>query len=265
MMTPLPHSPPEASADWEDVSREIDLWDREGRVATLWWRDDDATAPSDRLERLLAIAGSVPLSLAVIPALAEPELAASLADRSSRIEVLQHGWRHANHAADRHKSEWPAGRAPSAVAAELTAGRKRLAALFGARALPVLVPPWNRIDRDLLPLVERCGLFGLSRIGARPAGAPPATRLIEANVHVDLVAWRGDRNFVGEGPALGGLLAHLQARREGAADPAEPTGILTHHRVVDRAGERFLSRLFAATARHPAVRWLAGTEVFGLA
>src|ERR1700747_679024 len=60
---------------WPDLMAELDCWEEAGKVATLWWRDDDAVAPTARLGRLLSIAPGVPLSLAVIPADTQQELA----------------------------------------------------------------------------------------------------------------------------------------------------------------------------------------------
>ncbi|HJU19411.1 MAG TPA: hypothetical protein VJ770_23395 [Stellaceae bacterium] len=232
-------------------------------MATLWWRDDDATAPNERLDRLLAIAGAVPVTLAVIPAAAEPALAPWLASRAPQAVVVQHGWRHTNHSDDRRKSEFPAARAPAAVGADLAAGHARLGALFGDRALAVLAPPWNRFDERFLPLLADCGIAALSRRDPRGARCP-AEGVVEANIHVDLVAWRGDRGFVGKGAALAGILAHLQARRRGAVDAAEPTGILTHHAVADCGAEAFLRALCRRVGEHGAARWLDGREVFSL-
>src|SRR5277367_3959138 len=103
-MITLCHASPVATPRWPDLANELDCWGAEGRIATLWWRDDDAAAPCDRLDRQLAIAGEVPMALAVIPAVAEPGLAAQLGDdagrrseESPRIAILQHGWRHADH------------------------------------------------------------------------------------------------------------------------------------------------------------------------
>jgi hypothetical protein len=248
-------------AQWSDLLGELDRWGEAGRVATLWWRDDDAVAPDDRLERLLATAGEVPVTFAVIPALAEPELASWLAGRRPGAAIVQHGWRHANHSPDRRKSEFPAGRAGAEVQAELAAGRAWLAALFGERFRPVLVPPWNRFAAAFVPLLADCGIAALSRCGPhRAAAAAPGVG--EANIHVDLVAWREQRGFIGEAAALAGILAHLRARRQGLVDAAEPTGILTHHGVQDAAAEAFLRALRARLAAHGAARWLDGREVF---
>jgi hypothetical protein len=251
-----------ASAQWSDLIDELDRWHAEGRIATLWWRDDDAVAPSRRLNDLFAVAHGVPLALAVIPALAGSGLAdwvEGVAPASLRI--LQHGWRHIEHGADGKKSEFPGSRSPTSAGADLAAGRLRLTALFGARALAVLAPPWNRFDQAFFPLLAEAGINAISKISPRRT-AFPVTGVFEANVHVDLVAWHGGRGFIGERAALGGLVAHLQARRRGNADADEPTGILTHHRVQDQATMDFLGRLVGLARDHPAAKWLDAEEVF---
>jgi hypothetical protein len=263
-MKHLPRDAMATPAGWSDLADELDRWDKAGRVAGLWWRDDDAAAVSDRLDRLAAIAGSVPIALAVIPAAADPGLAAWLACSSGfapPLAVVQHGWRHVNYAVDGKKSEFPPGRSGDAVSSELAAGRARLTALFGTRALAVLAPPWNRFDASFLPLLAACGFSGISRVKPRSA-MWPIPGVVEVNVHVDLVAWTGDRRFIGEEAALGGIVGHLRARRTGQVDAAEPTGILTHHLVQDEPTETFLRRFLAFTNEHPAARWLDAAGVF---
>lgn len=251
---------------WPDLMAEFDRWEEAGKVATLWWRDDDAVAPTARLDRLLSIASGVPVSLAVVPANAEPELAQWLAHylRSApkaSVAVLQHGWRHLNHSRAGKKSEFPAERPSAEVEFELAAGRVRLRALFETRAQSVFVPPWNRFDDSLLVLLAHCGLTGISRAQPRSA-ARPALGIIEVNIHIDLVAWTGGRGFVGEEAALDGLLGHLRERRLRTVRADEPTGILTHHLVQDEATDAFLDRLIAVSITHPAVRWLDAQEIF---
>jgi len=250
---------------WSDLMAEFDRWEEEGKVATLWWRDDDAVAPTARLRRLLSIAPAIPLSLAVIPMAAERELAEWLgrcprSAPNASVHVLQHGWRHLNHARVGKKSEFPVDRPSAEVMFDLAAARERLDALFGVRALPVLVPPWNRFDNSFLVLLPRCGLTAISRV--RPRSAAPLLRVSEVNIHVDLVAWKGSRGFVGEEAALRGVVEHLRARRLRTVCADEPTGILTHHLLQDEAAEAFLDRLIATTTAHPAARWLNAAEVF---
>jgi hypothetical protein len=265
-MSELPRKKQPTMARWCDLVEELDGWREAGQIATLWWRDDDAATADVRLDRLVSIAADVPISLAVIPAAAGPKLAEYLAHpsrskRAAPIGVLQHGWRHVNHAGDGRKSEFPPGRSPHAVTSELAAGQARLKGLFGAGALPVLAPPWNRLDPSFLFLLADCGLTGISRVKPRRAAWPvPGVR--EVNVHVDLVSWAGDRGFIGEAAALGSVVRHLRARRLFEVDASEPTGILTHHLVQDESTEIFLRRLVSITCTHPAVRWLDAASVF---
>jgi hypothetical protein len=258
-----------ATAGWPDLVDELDRWQEAERAAALWWRDDDAVAPGDRLERVMSIAGNVPIALAVIPGAAEPALADWLARQiqarpEAGVTVLQHGWRHSNHAVRGKKSEFPAERRREDVASELAAGRARLGEFFGDRALPILVPPWNRLDDCFLTVLPDCGIHGISRMNSPPA-LRPASGLIEVNVHVDCVAWLRGRGFIGEGAALAGIVGQLRKRRLGRVCIDEPTGILTHHLVHDEKTETFLRRLLEVTGTHAAARWLDATEVFARA
>ena len=257
------HQPEESSLarmDWSDLTEELDAWHGAGRAASFWWRDDDATAPTPALDRLadLAREHAVTVGLAVIPALAQASLAPWL--ESVRAEVLQHGWAHRNHAADGEKKmELGDHRAPGVATAELSKGFAKLRGLAGVRFLPVLVPPWNRIDQAVISSLPRAGFRGLSTFGPRRA-AEAASGLGQTNCHVDVVDWRGGRGFVGRDRAIAAVVSHLAARRKRSADPAEPTGLLTHHAVHEEPTWTFIARFMALTGRHPAVRWLAPSE-----
>jgi hypothetical protein len=262
----LPREDLVTTAGWSDLVGEFDQWGEAGRVATLWWRDDDAVAASCRLDRLVSIAGDVPISLAVIPAVVHSELAEWVADLSRsrqapRLAVLQHGWCHTNHAVDGKKNEFPPERSCRAVRSELIEGRDRLTALFGTHVVPVLAPPWNRFASCFLSLLAACGIGAISRLKPRRT-TWPAPGIAAVNVHIDLVAWARSRGFIGEQAALAGIIGHLRARRLGEVDAQEPTGILTHHLVQDEAADTFLRRLVATTNEHPATRWLGAAEVF---
>jgi hypothetical protein len=263
-MSQLPRDTPVKATAWSDLVDELDHWGVAERVATLWWRDDDAVAPSETLDRLVAIAGDVPIALAVIPAKAEPALAIWLSQsgrtaQQPSLALLQHGWLHSNHSTSGKKSEFPAGRSSKDVRFDVAAGRARLTQLFGSLALPILVPPWNRFDNAHLPLLSSCGIRAISRMSRNTAMAVPLG-VPELNVHIDLVAWRGNGGFIGEEAALTGVVEHLQARRLGGACD-EPTGILTHHLVQDEATDAFLQQLVAVTSGHQAVYWLDGFEI----
>lgn len=245
-------------ASWEALAQELDQWGAYGLEARLWWRDDDARTVSSALERLIAIseATQTPVALAVIPADLDPGLDAWLAARPL-ASVLQHGWAHANHAGDGERQcEYGLDRPIEVMLTELAAGRARLSRL--PRFLPVLVAPWNRIAPELVALLPRAGLHGLSTLGPR-GQSPPAIAL--ANVHIDIMDWQAGR-FAGEAPVLEQAIAHLRRKRTGQCDPGEPTGLMTHHLYHDEACWRFIAAFIAATRSHRAVRWLDAGAVF---
>jgi hypothetical protein len=250
---------------WRELWDELDAWRDAGQSATLWWRDDDAVEPTPALDRLLALAArtAVPVALAVVPAGAGVALADRLAEARGLATPLQHGYAHANHAADgEKKAELGASRPLERVREELARGAARMAALFGTRALRVLVPPWNRVADEVVACLPALGFTGLSTYLAR-AAAVPVPGLTAVNTHADILRWTAPRGFLGESETLALLSAHLGARRRGPADAAEPTGVLSHHLAHDEAAWRFLETLLPRLSEHPAVRWLSALEAFG--
>lgn len=234
---------------------ELDAWADSGKVLEFWWRDDDATEATEALAAMLTVAAAarVPLALAVIPMTATAELATAIAG-SDNVTVWQHGIRHANRAQPVAKKQELIV-ADRAMLDGLRQGQDRLARLFGQRAQPVLVPPWNRIGPDLLPCLPSLGFRGLSTFKPRRA-TRPAPGLTQINTHADLLDWRSGAAFRGPLACIGDLIAHAQAKRQRRADPDEPTGILTHHLVMQSDAWDFLAGLFAATNAHPACAWI---------
>ena len=261
---------------WQALHQELDAWRETGQVATFWWRDDDAVDCCPALDRLLDLSARnhAPLNLAVIPARATDALAARLARAPVRVAVMQHGFDHANHAPAGEKSmELGRHRPKVAICEDLVRGSAMLNERFGTQAVPVLVPPWNRIAAELVPALAALGFRGLSAHTARTA-MRPAEGLVACNTHLDVMRWRPERGFLGEDEALGSLIGHLRARRQAraeppagaphAAEPDEPSGLLTHHLVMDDAAWAFVSRLLEVLAGHPAARWSTADEAFQL-
>jgi hypothetical protein len=234
---------------WTRLEAELARRRDAGRPARFWWRDDDAGAVLPEAKRLLRMSSSsgIPLSLAVIPEAAEPELFGLLHDG---VTVLQHGTDHRNRAAPgEKKTEYPAAEPVEAALARVSDGLGRLRAFAGPRFCPVLAPPWNRVRRDLVEKLPAIGIRGLSMYGPRPrTEAAPGLR--QVNTHVDIVAWRQGKRFIGEDEAIRLAVKNLAVE--------DPLGWLTHHAVHDDAAWDFLQRLFALDDP----RWLSGREVF---
>lgn len=241
-------------SSWTELETTLDAAARRGETIRLWWRDDDAGRAHPALHRLLDLAErqSTPLALAVVPAWLEPEAQGTIA-ASARVTVLQHGFAHVNHADEGKKPIELGGRRPQLIIEELLQGFSILEDAFGAGFLPVLVPPWNRIDAALYPHLATTGFHGLSVSGLRPAmEIAPGVGLV--NIHLDPVDWRGARGFLGEEPMLNQLIELL--------NPDEPIGLLSHHLAMDEFGWTFFDDLFTVLGRHPAVRLCPAPYLF---
>ncbi len=248
-------------AGWDGLAAELDAWQRAGRQATFWWRDDDATRQTLPLDRLLDLGArlAVPLALAVIPRDADESLAGALGGRSD-VAVLQHGFAHANHAPGEDRQEEHGPHRPRDVMLDEIADGWRRLERFPTR-LPVMVAPWNRMDASLVAHLPVAGLAAVSTLGPRDAAAPaPGVR--RTNVHVDIVDWQGGGGFMGDDRVLAQVINHLAARRTGHCDADEPTGLMTHHLFHDEGCWDFVERFLAATLRHPAAGWRPAQRAF---
>jgi hypothetical protein len=237
---------------WMPLREELERWRATGRTARLWFRDDDAVEPTDALDRLLGLTrdARVPLTLAVIPASTGNALVNRLSGEQHAAVAL-HGWSHTNYAAvDQKKQELGGHRPAAAVLGELRDGYGKLERLYPQQFVPMLVPPWNRIDQALVAELPSLGLDALSVYGRAKPGS--AIRLL--NTHVDIMNWHGTRGGRPPAELVAALVAELQSRLAG---DLEPIGILAHHLVHDATAWDFLSRLLAETQGHPAVAWTA--------
>jgi len=250
---------------WQVLIDELDLWQAAGKTATLWWRDDDAIKESPQLHRLdkLSQECQVPITIAVIPARLEDSLPEYLF-RREHFNVIQHGYAHQSYAAKGQKKIEIGGlRELDDITRELEAGRKRLQDAFADHFLPVLVPPWNRIEPRTYPVLRQAGFCGLSSMWARKADYP-AEGLLQVNTHLDPVNWRQDRGFIDEHEAISQIHLHLFGRRTGYLDSDEPTGILTHHLDQTDAVWDFCETLFSNLNAHSATRWLNAKAIWGV-
>jgi peptidoglycan/xylan/chitin deacetylase (PgdA/CDA1 family) len=222
---------------WSALAAELERWS--GAPALLWWRDDDAVSAGRALDKLLAVRTecNLPIALACVPAMAETSLARAL-DEMPVVRTLAHGWDHRNHAPPGAPSaELAHGRDSRQVLTELATGRDRLAQLFGDKFLPVLVPPYNRVDAALVPVIRRAGFTALS-----VEGDFTSYGMLSRNVHVDVTDWRIG-TATGTASALRRLVGALRLRRIGIINRSVPIGILTHHLVHDAASWKLTSEI----------------------
>ncbi|MEF2553695.1 polysaccharide deacetylase family protein [Aurantimonas sp. A2-1-M11] len=248
--------------DATDLLTELDAWREASRTVDVWWRDDDAAEASPALDALVAAAHrhEAPLALAVIPAALSPRLVACRDD--PLLFVLQHGYAHTNHAAPGGRAVECGGDRPlRAVLDELGTGRDRLAAAFGDRFVPVMVPPWNRIEPAVAKALPDLGYAGISVFGPRETASPQAA-CRHVNAHLDLLTWKGGARFAGRDKLIRLAAERLADLRLGRSDPQEPFGILTHHLDHDAETGAFLEELLALFAAHPAVRWRDAASLF---
>ena len=244
-------------AGFDDLDAELQNWRKAGEVPTFWWRDDDAVAGTKNLQRLLNIATrfQVPLHLAVIPALMRPDLIAVTAGHL-QVRILQHGYAHVDHA-PAGKGSWELGnhRPQDSVLGELSQGFAGLKQAFGDQFLPVLVPPWTRIDAALIPALPEAGYRALS--GEGPCGSSiHQNGLFILNAHCDPIKWKGGPRFTGTERALDEIVDHLTARRTERTARHEPTGLCTHHLDHDEGVWQFTEALLARLTPDAPCRWI---------
>ncbi len=248
---------------WSLLHAEFDAWHRSGKPARLWWRDDDAAVTGPKLDQLIRVSANAGLLLAVIPKLCEKTLC-SLFSEAPLLRIAQHGYAHINHAPrGQGLGAWELGmhRGIDAVLADLDRGRERLEDYFGDFFLPVVVPPWNKIDPLLFaPLAER-GYSAVSTFGARTS-VQIADGLLAVNAHCDPIRWKSGAQFAGELKTINQLVDHLRAKRIGLADTDEPSGFLTHHVDLDEQGWQFCQQLTDCVEQHAGAQWVPPSELF---
>lgn len=245
---------------------ELDAWAKSDMTAELWWRDDDAGEPCVELDQLIRLSNEhgVPCGLASIPTRAGEPLR-KVVSGAAHIWILQHGYAHINHASSGNGA-WELGlhRPTSVVLDELRDGMLKLSQLFKDRFVPVVVPPWNKMDPELLPYLPVMGFRGASASYKLHRPVPPGDLRV-ADAHCDVLSWKKPvkiARFAGMEKCVNYLVSHLQDKRLGKTDETEPTCVLTHHLEMDDAAWGFMDTLFSLTCAHPHVRWLSPAHIW---
>jgi hypothetical protein len=232
------------------LAAELATWRRAGKIAVLWWRDDDARTPSQALDTLLQLSDrhAVPVALAVIPDGSRSDLAAVVASHPL-VQLVQHGVDHQNRRVGGALGEFPLHWEQAEIVARLQTGWEQLASLPGA--VKIFVPPWNDAHPKLPAALAACGYVGWSaaeRSTGRGEGPP------RLDSDIDVLSWRGGARFKGTGAVLSALRAQLVARRR-QARWSHPIGFVTHHRDMDPASWAFYATLLNWTTSEPGFAW----------
>ncbi|MCJ8297541.1 MAG: polysaccharide deacetylase family protein [Pseudomonadales bacterium] len=244
-------------SSWQALSEEINQWPMS---VQFWWRDDDAVADSEPLQKMLQLAKSydIAVHLAVIPNLLETSLdVVKHSDNQPFCYVLQHGVEHKNFALQgQRKIELGGSQDLLALQQNLGAGQRLLQQTFVDQYLSILVPPWNRIAEELIPCLDNMGYQKLSVLGK----AKLAETKLHLNVHIDIINWR-ERQFAGEQLILRTITEHLRHKRLSGNSP-KPCGLMTHHLDHDQDCWNFLDKFFSFCRDHSKVQWVAGNSLY---
>jgi predicted deacetylase len=226
---------------------ELRLWTQAGRAPVIWWRDDDARAPGEALDRLLTLSDRhrAPLTLASI---AGPDLAGLVRRLESEpgVEIAVHGFQHVNRQPEgRGFGEIVEGDSSDWVREQL---RTTVAAFHRAGAAPTLfTPPWNNLAPQLLAALPGSSLTAVSGFDQVSRTEGGVSRL---DAHLDVLRWKGGGRFRGTWRFLS-RMRRLMAERRITGQWDQPIGLLTHHLDHDEASWRFLEKFLATFAVTP--------------
>jgi xanthine/CO dehydrogenase XdhC/CoxF family maturation factor len=223
----------------------------------FWWRDDDASAGSAALDRLLSISGryGAPVALAVMPGHLKPSLAETL--HGHHVDVLVHGWKHKNQAAPGEpRSEYPLSRPREDMRAEFAKGLSVLSEAFPGQTLAVFVPPWNRLPAQLEESLIACGYFGLAASGAGRRSSNGGSGLQRTGIDLNVVGTNAASHLADVDVAAASLAARIKAGERG------PFCIVTHHRQHDDDVWAFCEALWRTLSTTGRVEVLPARAVF---
>lgn len=119
----------------------------------------------------LAMESRIPVVHAVIPGKMDKALIRFLCKAKERtpalLDIVQHGWVHANHSDEADKKyEFGRSRSYAAQAQDIDMGKERMQAAFGDLMTPAFVPPFHGYDQQTQAILND-GFFKLFSAGSR--------------------------------------------------------------------------------------------------
>ncbi len=244
----------------------INVWDtlehtlaKFAEPVQFWWRDDDAVEESTALNHLIDLQQryNIALHLAVIPHHLKSTLLDSLSPHDD-IWVLQHGFSHQSYAAPQQRKIELGGECdPEQLRKQLAQGKHILEHAFPKQFLPIMVPPWNRVDDWVHPLLQSIGYSawsGLASLSPSLNTKNIVDQLDNYPVHIDIMNWK-TRQFAGVEIVVNNIIQHLEKQRLSTTSENKAIGLMTHHLVHDTSCQQFLDQFFAFSQTHSMIEW----------
>jgi predicted deacetylase len=212
------------------------------RTARLFIRDDDVWTLDQSFRFFFdhAMERQIPVVYAVIPGKLEKAAARFLCRAKEKtphlLDIVQHGWMHANHSVRRGiKYEFGASRSLKEQREDISQGLKQMRAAFGKYFTPAFVPPYHGYDERTLKALDQEG-FGIFAAGNRRAAVK--RRFLEIPAHVSFTDYGQGKKDIRKAVDVTASLARGIYRRP-------VTGLVTHHAdFKTAAGRKELVRFF---------------------
>ena len=250
-----------SDSETKNLIAELAKWSQEKIIAQIWWRDDDISRPTSKLDWMLKTIDSLEFKplLAAIPNLSSRELAKAL--ETCGLPIAAHGLSHLNYEpAGSRKSEFGPSRDLHDVKKDLIQAKEQLSDIFGDSVIDCFVPPWNRFREDIIPYLSELGFSGFSSFGMRSSKVHESN-LKWFNAHVDVIDWRNTRHFIGRDAMISQITDNLRRQRT-KSGTSEPVGILTHHLNMIESDWEELRNIFTVLKKNNAVRFVDPLELF---
>ncbi len=224
---------------WTDFQVKLSQLQEKNQKISFWWREDDVSEDCEHLEQVLAVLAisNVRPLCGAIPKLLTRQMAELVRSHPECI-VCQHGWNHMNNYSDDYKCEFDT----IDDFAKLVTGRDFLQNEFHEQFLPIYIPPWNNISKELKTFLLQNGYAGISSYNYDPARKRPL------NCDVDLINWKQSESFGGAD-----FVAEQILRCFDNSD--FNIGIVNHHRTIGTKGLEFLKDLLLELQKYPNISW----------
>jgi hypothetical protein len=216
----------------------------------FWWRDDDVGVGSRRhpianwianrrLKKMLTLAqqyGIYSIFAAIPYKFSSRGKKQINLIKKYNANVALHGIQHKNNSCGSGASEFPDGLNVAENLTTILEYKKEFLNIFQDRFMPIFVPPWNTLSKDIEVVLLRNGLY-ISR-----SNDFHSIEYDAYNIDVDMIDWytRGLRD---EETILQEIIALVESGRKSI-------GLMGHHKVANGRAFLFFDNLFEIIARH---------------